>query len=96
MRGLVSVMLVLIFISLFIFVALSVNREYNDFKESSKGFEFKTFTSAVCEDKSDKIYCKDELFVACNGKISRADEIKECNGFKIDNKVTGFAAFGKD
>ena len=97
MRGLVSVMLVLIFLSLFSFMALSVNREYDEFKESAAGFEFKTFTSAVCEDKNDLVYCKDELFVNCNGKISKSSEIDECNGIKLDNiKVNGFAVFDKD
>ena len=96
MRGLVSVMVVLVFLSLFSFMALSVNREYNDFKESSTGFEFNTFTSAVCEGKNDLVYCKDELFVNCNGKISKAGEIAECNGVNIDSfKVTGSAVFEK-
>lgn len=96
MRGLVSVMLVLIFLSLFSFMALSVNREYNDFKKSSTGFEFKTFTSAVCEDKNDLVYCKDELFVNCNGKISKSSEIEECNGILLSKGVSGSAVFGKD
>lgn len=96
MRGLVSVMVVLIFLSLFSFMALSVNKEYSDFKESSAGFEFKTFTSAVCEGKNDLVYCKDELFVNCNGKISKSGEIGECNGINLDNpKVNGFAVFEK-
>ena len=97
MRGLVSVMLILVFLSLFSFMALSVSKEYDEFKESAKSFEFKTFTSAVCEEKSELVYCKDELFVNCNGKLSKAAEIKDCNGIKLDAfKVTGFAVFGDD
>ena len=79
MRGLVSVMMVLIFLSLFSFMALSVNKEYDDFKESSAGFDLKTFTSAVCDYSSDDVKCKDELFVNCNGKISKSGEIDKCN-----------------
>ena len=97
MRGLVSVMLIMVFLSLFSFMALSVNKEYDDFKESSAGFEFRTFTSAVCDYSGDDVKCKDELFVNCNGKISKSSEIEECNGINIDNfKATGFAVFGKD
>ena len=97
MRGLVSVMLILIFLSLFSFMALSVNQEYNEFKKSSGGFEFKTFTSAVCDYSGDTVVCKDELFVSCNGKISKSGELKECNGISIDNsKVSGFAVFGEN
>ena len=96
MRGLVSVMIVLIFLSLFSFMALSVNREYDEFKESSAGFEFSTFTSAVCDYSSDDVKCKDELFVNCNGKISKADEIAECNGISLTQGVSGFAIFEKN
>ena len=59
--------------------------------------EFKTFTSAVCEEKNEFVYCRDELFVNCNGKISKSGEIEECNGINIDNfKVTGSAVFEKN
>ena len=97
MRGLVSFMMVLVFLALFSFMALSVNREYNDFKESSAGFEFSTFTSAVCDYSNDAVKCRDELFVNCNGKISKSSEIDKCNGINLDNfKVTGSAVFEKD
>ena len=36
------------------------------------------------------------MFVDCNGKISKSAEIGECNGFKVEDKVTGFAVFEKD
>ena len=97
MRGMVSVLLVSVFLSLFSFMALSVNSDYNDFKKPSAVFELKTFTSAVCEDRNDLVYCKDELFVNCNGKMSKSGEIKECNGINLDNfKASGFAVFGED
>ena len=97
MRGMVSVLLVSVFLSLFSFMALSVNSDYNDFKKSSAGFGLKTFTSAVCDYSGDFVKCEDELFVSCNGKISKSNETKECNGMKLDNsKVNGFAVFGED
>lgn len=97
MRGIVSVLVVLVFLSLFSFMALSVNSEYNEFKKSSTDFELQAFTSAVCEYKNNFVYCKDELFVNCNGRISKSSEIGECNGVKLDKfKVNGFAIFEKD
>lgn len=97
MRGFASVFLVMIVLFLFSFMALGVNSDYADFKKSPGSLEFKTFTSAVCEEKNDLRYCKDELFIDCNGKISKAKDVTECNGFKLNNqKVTGFAVFEKD
>lgn len=93
MRGLVVALLVLVILSLFSFMALSAGSSNR--AEKSSNVEFKTFTSAVCEEKSGFVHCKDELFVNCNGKISRADEIGECNEFKINNEVSGFAVFEK-
>ena len=58
--------------------------------------EFKTFTSAVCEEKDDFVHCRDVLFVNCNGKVSKASEIENCNGFDVFGDVTGFAIFDKD
>lgn len=49
----------------------------------------------MCEEKNDLFYCRDELFVNCNGKISNAADVAECNGFKIDNEISGFAVFDK-
>lgn len=92
MRGMVFVLLIVAIISLFSFIAFSMGSGKNQATEASN-FEFKTYTSAVCEEKSGLVYCRDELFVSCNGKISRADEIGECNGFQINNGVTGFAVF---
>src|SRR3989338_260928 len=94
MRGFFSVMMILVFLALFSFMALSVHQEYNEFKKSSEGFDFKTFTSAVCDYSGDAVVCKDELFVNCDGKISKSGEFKECNGINLDNsKVSGSAVF---
>ena len=93
--------LVLVFISIavgivfFGFLAESMKEDSN--KQQDKGFEFSTFTSAVCENKSNAVYCKDELFVNCNGNISKATDVAECNGMSFDApRITGFAVFGKD
>lgn len=96
MRGLVIFLLVLVGLSLFSFIAVSLGTNKNEIKQDSKSIEFRTFTSAVCEEKNDLRYCRDELFVNCNGKISKASEIKECNGFKVDNQVNGFAVLEKN
>ena len=40
--------------------------------------------------------CKEEVFVNCNGNVSKASDIAECNGIKLDiPKATGFAVFEK-
>ena len=96
MRGLVVFLLILAGLSLFSFMALSSGINKENIEQNSKDIQFKTFTSAVCEEKSGFVYCRDELFVNCNGKISRANEIGECNGFKINNEVVGFAVFEKE
>ena len=96
MRGMVIFLLILIGISLFSFIAVSSSTNKEGAEQDSKNIEFKTFTSAVCEHKGDLVYCSDELFVDCNGKISKADEVRECNGFKLNSQeVTGFAVFDK-
>ena len=96
MKGLVIFLLVLVGLSLFSFMAVSLSTNKDEIKQDSKSIEFKTFTSAVCEEKNNLKYCKDELFVNCNGKLSKASEIKECNEFKVDNQVTGFAVLEKN
>ena len=87
MRGLVIVLSIIIFVS----SCSSINSKTVYSNKTGNDSKFKTFTMAVCENKNDLMYCKDELFVNCSGKISKANDIKECNGFKIENKVTGFA-----
>ena len=96
MRGSVIFLLVLVGLSLFSFMAVSSGTNKDEVKQDSKSIQFKTFTSAVCEEKNDLRYCMDVLFVNCNGKISKASEVQDCNGFRIDNKVTGFAVFERD
>jgi len=81
----------------FSFVAASMNSEKEEVKEESKIIEFSTFTSAVCENKANLVHCKDEMFVKCNGTISKAVDVAECNGFKLDvPKTLGFAVFDKE
>ena len=96
MRGLVLLfMSIAAGIVLFSILAISMRDETH--KKQDKNFEFSTFTSAVCEDKGTAIYCKDQLFVNCNGNVSKADGVAECNGISLGApKITGFAVFGKD
>ncbi|MBI2656579.1 hypothetical protein HYX03_02480 [Candidatus Woesearchaeota archaeon] len=99
MRGLVIVLLALVAIASFSFIAVST-KNINDIKteieEKPKVIEFSTFTSAICEDKDDFVQCKDEFFVNCNGQVSKAADAAECNGIKYDvPKTLGFAVFEK-
>ena len=65
--------------------------------EPAKNFEFSIFTSAVCENKTEIVNCRDEVFVNCDGEISKLGDAAECNGLKFDvPKATGFAVFNKD
>ena len=59
--------------------------------------KFKVLTKAVCEEKSNHVFCHDELFIKCNGKeylVSNESlkELVECNGMKIN--LTGIKANG--
>lgn len=96
MGGLVVFLLMLAVIASFSFVAANINNSDKKIEnnQNSKALEFSTFTSAVCENREDAVYCEDEVFVNCNGEISKAVDVTECNGFKVDvPKVTGFAVF---
>ena len=99
MRGLVVFLAIVVIIASFSFVAANINDISDkkiEKKDENKAFEFSTFTSAVCENKADVVHCKDEVFVNCNGTISKAIDVAECNGIKIDMpKATGAATFGK-
>ena len=95
MRGSVIFFLIVVVISSFIVVANITNEGINNKK--SEELKFSTFTSAVCENKESFVYCKDEVFVNCNGQISKAIDIAECNGIRLDvPDVTGFAVFEKE
>ena len=97
MRGLVIVLLILAVMLSFSFVAASINDKKTETKKETKQLEFSTFTSAVCENKEEFVHCRDEVFVNCNGEISKAIDVAECNGIKFDvPQVTGFAVFDKD
>lgn len=99
MRGLAIFLLILAVmgIALFSFMAYSTGNKIQGITESPKQFEFSTFTSAVCENKENYVYCKDEYFVNCNGEIFKAIDAAECNGMKLDvPKALGFAVFEKD
>ena len=99
MRGLVLFILVLIVIFSFSFVVanININNEKKEIIKNSKEFEFSTFTTAVCENKEEVVHCKDEIFVNCNGKVSKAADVAECNGMNLDvPKATGDAVFDKE
>ncbi len=66
--------------------------------------KFKVLTRAVCEEKSEHIFCYDALFVKCKGKEyivtnHTLDESVECGGIKInlsDIEVNGDTEFKKE
>ena len=64
--------------------------------------KFKVLTRAVCEEKSEHIFCHDELFIKCNGNeylINNKYNITECNGIKLnlsDIEVNGSTIFKKE
>jgi len=97
MRGLVIYSIILVLIVTISFAAANISNEKSQAKENPKVLEFSTFTSAVCERGKDVVRCKDEFFVNCNGEITKAADVAECNGMKVDvPKALGFATFGKD
>ncbi|MBI4010480.1 MAG: hypothetical protein HY361_04835 [Candidatus Aenigmarchaeota archaeon] len=97
MRGLVIYSILLVVIVSISFAAENINNGNVKPKGQSKELTFSTFTSAVCENKGELVHCKDEFFVNCNGSISKATDVAECNGMKVDvPKALGFATFGND
>lgn len=99
MRGLVLSLLVIAAIASFGFAAANIKNINYQKTAVNEGFwelEFSAFTSAVCWNKADFVHCKDEIFINCSGKISKADDAAECNGLRLDfPKATGFAVFEK-
>ena len=100
MRGLVIFLLVLVGMASLSFIAISaknVNDTKTETTEEPKIFEFSTFTTAVCEDKGEIVHCKEEFFINCNGKVSKAVDVAECNGMKLEApKALGFVVFEKE
>ena len=99
MRGLVILIAILAVMASFSFVALSIsgNSEKAEIIKESKPLEFSTYTAAVCEDKGEVVHCRDEFFVNCNGTVSKAIDVAECEGIKVEvPKALGFATFSSD
>ena len=95
MRGLVLFIMALAVIGSFSFVDAFIDNKTS--QKDQENIQFNTFTSAVCNNDGKATYCKDELFVSCNGKISKVNDIAECNGLKLDaQKPTGSAVFSRD
>ncbi len=99
MRGLVLLLLVLLAVASFGFAAANMknmNNQKTAADEKPIEPEFSAFTSAVCQNKADFVQCKDEIFINCSGKISKADDAAECNGINLDlPKAAGYAVFEK-
>ena len=71
---------------------------------SKEKTDFKVFTKAVCEEKPNHIFCRDELFIKCNGKEyiikeNKLNNFTECKNIKLnlsEIKVTGHTTFKKE
>lgn len=97
MRVALGLLFVVFVIFSFSFAAVKINKIVESKNTHEDGLvSFSTFTSAVCENSGEFVRCKDELFVSCNGKALKADEIESCNGIGIKNEVSGFAIFEKE
>ena len=97
MRGLIIFLIILGVVASVSCAAANISNVNFKAKEQAKDLQFSTFTSAVCEKGKEVVHCKDEVFVNCNGSISKAIDVTECEGIKVDvPKALGFATFGKD
>lgn len=71
-------------------------------KNPSKKIDFKISTKAVCEEKTDHIFCHDELFVKCNNEeymVKNLNNSIKCDDINLklpDINVNGYAKFTKD
>ena len=105
----------ILFLIEFVLIALIVALFFVDNQEIPTAFaikenssiektNFKTFTKAVCEEKSEHIICQDKLFIKCNGKeypVSNEPigELVECNKIKLnlsDIRAKGNTEFKKE
>lgn len=93
-------MVLLLALAVLIVSCSLISEDINDGEianDAPKISKFNIFTSAVCESNGDFVNCKDEIFVNCSGKISKANDVAECEGIIIDlPKTTGLAVFGND
>lgn len=71
--------------------------------QSIEDIDFKLLTKAVCENSSEHVFCRDELFIKCNGsefmiKDGKLDNFTECGArLKLSGiAVNGSAKLGKD
>lgn len=94
-----------ILITSVIFLSLADSKEIPTayaVKENSNGnTDFKIFTKAVCEEKTEHMFCNDILFVKCNGKefvIGNNSDNFKCNDLTINlsgYNVNGSGVFKK-
>ena len=83
MKAIIPIALMIILVAAISFAAVKMNDKEQITAPELKKFSLKTYTAAVCEDRENHIFCKDEFFVNCNGNVSIASEIAECEGVKI-------------
>jgi len=110
MKKLLKILFAIEFILILVIIALSLigkpaTTAYAVKENPNIGeIKFKVLTKAVCEEKSNNVFCHDELFVKCNDKEYLASnepigELVECNGIKINLsniKANGNTEFKKE
>ena len=103
MKKLLKILFAIEFILILFVIALSLIGEPQTTAYAVKenpnivDIKFKVLTKAVCEEKSNHVFCHDELFIKCNGKEYLASngqigELVECNGMEIN--LSGIKANG--
>jgi len=55
---------------------------------NAENISFKVLTKAVCENKSEHVFCHDELFIRCDGEEyiiynNNSNDFVECNNVRI-------------
>jgi len=109
MKKLLKILFAIEFILILVIIALSLigkpaTTAYAVKENPNIGeIKFKVLTKAVCEEKSNHVFCRDELFVKCDGKeylVSNEplNDMLECNDIKInlsDIKANGDTEFKK-
>lgn len=109
MNKLPKILIIVEFILIIAIIALALidNKEVTGYavleNAGKEKTDFKLFTKAVCEEKDEHLFCRDELLMKCNDKeyIIREEfgDIIECNSIKLNLSninVKGDGIFQKD
>ena len=112
MKKLVKILVIIEFILILLIISLALIDKKQTMptafvveeNPSIEKIKFKVLTKAVCEEKSNHVFCHDELFIKCVGKEYLASneslhELVECNKIKLnlsDIRAKGNTEFKKE